>query len=147
MNLFDILPAKWAAVAVGVVAGSMAIVTITGQKTGFGKAAWSAAGIAPVLCIIAGAMLPPGTSLEIAAMAGGMAALGGTAVIMKLAEMAPRLFGAAMMGVANSYIEMEGRKTTRLREDGTPEADAELDDITRRLDEPNRQQPDDPDGG
>ena len=125
------VPYKWWAVIVGIALGSMALITITGPKEGFAKSVFTAAGIAPFLCLLTGALLPRDTPLELAALLGGVVALGGTAIIMRLTRMSPVLFGAAFEAVAKTYLLMRAGEVTRLREDGTPMLPNE--DLERRV--------------
>lgn len=79
----DIPPRLYAA-AIGVLVGSIALITIRGQTDGYGKSTLVAAGIAPMLCIVAGALMPDGTSLQMAALIGGLTAMGGTNLLVRL---------------------------------------------------------------
>lgn len=109
------MPAKWYATIAGVFFGSIALITINGEKDGYGKSAITAIGLSPILSIIAGAMLPKNTPIELAALAGGIAALGGTALVLGVAKRAPGIFEAALTGAANAYLN---------KIDNTPDDDA-----------------------
>ncbi|NVD43490.1 hypothetical protein [Qipengyuania atrilutea] len=136
------VPVRWWAVMVGIAFGSMALITINGPKEGYGKAVFTAAGIAPLLCVVAGAMLPSETSLEIAALIGGLTALGGTALVLALAKRMPVIVSAAIGAAARSYLEVEtkdnGKQSiTRIDEKGLPEPDKRLDALAHKLDGEN----------
>ena len=120
MTWWKDIPPRWWAVMVGVAFGSLALITITGAKEGYSKSVLSAVGIAPFLCMFAGAMLPNDTSLEMAALVGGIAALGGTTLILSLSKRAPVIFGAAAEAAAKSFLELREGETTRIKPDGTP---------------------------
>lgn len=133
------VPAKWWAVLVGVAFGSVALITINGAREGYGRAALTAVGIAPLLCLLAGALLPSGTSLEIAALVGGVTALGGTALVLTLAKKAPTIIGAAVGAAARSYLEIEpqpdGKRVTRRRVNGVPDDPSpELEALAKKFD-------------
>ncbi len=139
MNLLREVPARWWAVMVGVAFGSMALITTTGNKDGFGKATMTAAGIAPLLCVVAGALLPAGTSLEVAALIGGFTALGGTALVLGLAKRAPLIIGAAVQAAAESYLDVNKDGATRIRRDGTPaEPDPQAEALIEEIDKQER---------
>ncbi|MBB3034067.1 hypothetical protein [Alteriqipengyuania lutimaris] len=143
MSLLREIPPKWWAVLVGVAFGSLALIALDGPRKGYGKSVMVGAMTAPLLCLFAGALLPSGTSLELAALIGGMTALGGTALILTVARMVPSIASAALTGIARSYLEItptppgEPPKVTRVRQDGTPEEpDSELEELARQLDDP-----------
>lgn len=147
MSLLRDIPPKWWAVLVGVTFGSLALIALDGPTKGYGKSILVGAMTAPLLCLFAGALLPDDTSLEMAALIGGMTALGGTALILSLARMVPSIATAALTGIAKSYLDItptppgEPHHVTRRRQDGTPEdANEELEKLARKLDDP-------PDGG
>ena len=136
------IPPRWWAVLVGVAFGSLALISIDGPNKGYGKAVIAGLITAPVLALIAGAMLPPDTSVEIAALVGGIAALGGTGVIMSVARMAPSIVTGGLTGIATSYLHISGTKrpeepdVMRYRIDATPaEPDPDLDALAHKLDE------------
>lgn len=136
------IPPRWWAVLVGVAFGSLALVSIDGPNKGYAKAVIAGLMTAPVLALIAGAMLPRDTSVEIAALVGGIAALGGTGVIMSVARMAPSIITGGLAGVANSYLLITGTKQPeepdvfRYRIDATPaEPDPELEKLAHEFDE------------
>lgn len=130
------IPHLWWAVVVGVFFGSIALISIEGPKKGYGKAIVAGIMTAPLLALIAGGLLPKGTSLEIAALTGGVVALGGSAVILSVARFAPTMVTAGLTGVAKSFLLISDGEKTRIREDGTPMSpDAEAEDLARKLDE------------
>lgn len=136
------VPLRWWAVLIGIAFGSLALVALDGPKKGYGRVTVMSILCAPLLAVVSGAMLPPGTTLEIAALVGGVTALGGIAVIAAIAKMAPGLVTAGLTGIARSYLQIEPTppgehpKVTRLREDGTPaEPDEELERLARKIGE------------
>lgn len=130
------VPHLWWAVCVGVFFGSVALVSIEGPKKGYARAIIAGILTAPLLALVAGGMLPKGTSLEMAALIGGVVALGGSAVIMAVARLAPSLVTAGLTGVARSFLHIQDGEQTRLREDGTPLApDDKAEELARRLDD------------
>ena len=142
MNWLREIPPRWWAVLVGVAFGSMALIALDGPTKGYGKSVMVGSMTAPLLCLFAGALLPTDTSLEVAALIGGMTALGGTALILTVARMVPTIATAALTGIAKSYLEITPTKpgsppkVTRVRKDGTPEdANTELDALACKLDE------------
>ncbi|QQN73964.1 hypothetical protein [Croceicoccus sp. YJ47] len=138
MPIYRDIPPKWWAIVLGVFFGSMALITINGAREGYGKAVLTAAGIAPLLCLVAGALLPTGTSLEMAALVGGVTALGGTALVLGLAKKAPLILGAAVEAAARSYLTVDKGETTRIRDDQTPAApNPELEQMARKIDDDN----------
>ena len=135
------VPPKWWAVMVGVSFGALALVYIDGPKKGWGRAVIGAFMTSPLLALIAGGLLPEDTSLEIAALIGGVVALGGTALLLAIGKMIPPLVTAGLTGMAQSYLHIsaprEDGKTevTRIRTDGTPkEPDPEAEELARRID-------------
>lgn len=142
MNLLREIPAKWWAVLLGVAFGSLALIAMDGPKKGYGRTIVTACLTAPLLSVLAGAMLPSDTSLEIAALIGGVTTLGGMAVIVAVSRLAPSLVTAGLTGIARTYLEInptpQGKpdEVTRRREDGTPEnPEPTLDELARRFDE------------
>ncbi|WP_370180232.1 hypothetical protein [Alteriqipengyuania sp.] len=136
------IPPKWWAVVVGIAFGSLALTMLDGPKKGYLRTVVTAAGCAPLLCLFAGALLPDDTSLEIAALVGGVTALGGTALILHVQRVAPSLVTAGLIGIAESYLKITPRsgdeppEITRLRRDGTPEEpDPEAERLAQELDE------------
>lgn len=142
------VPSRWWAVLVGVAFGSLALIALDGPTKGYAKSVVVGAMTAPLLCIMAGALLPDETSLEVAALIGGLTALGGTALILTVARMVPSIATAALTGIAKSYLDIspgspgQPSQVTRRREDGTPEdPDPELEELARKLDEtPDRKE-------
>lgn len=139
MNFLRDIPIKWWAVIVGITFGSVALITINGAKEGYGRAAITAAGIAPLLCLVAGALLPKETPLEMAALVGGITALGGTALVLNLAKHAPLILGSAAEAAAKSFLDLRDDTATRIRQDGTPaESDPQADALIEKIDEQDR---------
>ena len=130
------IPHLWWAVCVGVFFGSVALISLEGPKKGYGKAAITGLMTAPLLALIAGGLLPKGTSLEVAALIGGVVALGGTAVILSVSRFAPTMVTAGLTGVAKSFLHISDSETTRIREDGTPLLpDPKAEQLAKELDD------------
>ena len=133
---FAKIPHLWWAVVVGVFFGSVALISIEGPKKGYGKAIVAGLLTAPLLALIAGGLLPKDTTLEIAALIGGVVALGGSAVIMSVARFGPSMVTAGLTGVAKSFLHISDSEATRIREDGTPlTPDPEAEKLAKKLDE------------
>lgn len=140
------VPARWWAVLVGVLFGSLALISIDGPRKGYGKAVFAAMLTGPLLALIAGALLPKGASLEMAALIGGVVAVSGTSVILTVARVVPPLVSAALTGAAQTYIKIspsppgQPPDVERLNPDGTPALpNPELDRLVRKLDEDESQ--------
>lgn len=129
------IPPRWWAVLVGVLFGSVALIGIDGPKKGYSKAVIGGLLSAPFLALLAGALLPDGTSLEIAALIGGVVSVGGTGVIVTVGRYAPSLATAALTGVAESYLHINRGEATRLNRDGTPMTpDPEAEQLIEKID-------------
>lgn len=129
------VPHLWWAVVVGVFFGSVALISIEGPKKGYGKAIVTGLLTAPLLALVAGGLLPKDTSLEMAALIGGVVALGGSAVIVSVARFAPGMVTAGLTGVARSFLLISETERLRLRDDGTPLApDPEAEELLHKLD-------------
>ncbi len=121
------VPTKWWAVFVGVLFGSLALISIDGPRKGYTKAVWAAALTGPLLSVIAGALLPKGASLEMAALIGGVVAVSGTSVILAVSRAVPPIVSAALTGAAQSYLKInptppgEPPEANRYNIDGTPD--------------------------
>lgn len=141
MRLLQEVPARWWAVLVGVLFGSLALISIDGPRKGYSKAVWAAALTGPLLSVIAGALLPKGASLEMAALVGGVVAVSGTSVILAVTRAVPPIVAAALTGAAQSYLKInptppgEPDELERLNPDGTPALpDPEAERLLRELD-------------
>ena len=130
------IPPKWWAVMIGVVFGSIALIAMDGPRKGYGKTVLGAILTAPLLALIAGGLLPRDTSLEIAAVVGGVVAVGGMGVVLAVARFAPAMVSAGLSGMATSYLKISAGETTRIHPDGTPTSpDPEADKLVRQFDE------------
>lgn len=159
MQILKEVPPRWWAILVGVIFGSLALVAMNGPSKGYGKTIVAAVLTAPLLSLIAGAMLREDTSLEMAAVVGGIVSVGGMGVIIAVAKMAPTLVTAALSGAARSYLEIipteEGKhpKVKRIDTISFPEEhkklpnrNPELDDLIKKIDRIDNKQKGENDG-
>lgn len=141
MSLWREVPMRWWAVIVGVLFGSLALISIDGPRKGYGKAIWAAALTGPLLSLIAGALLPKEATLELAALIGGVVAVSGTSVILAVTRAVPPMVSAAITGAAQSYLKIdptppgEPPEVKRFNSDNTPNFPMEGEDrLLRELD-------------
>lgn len=142
MTFWRDIPARWWAVLIGIAFGSMALVAMNGPTKGYARSIVAAILTAPLLSLVAGSLIDEDSSLEFAALIGGIVAVGGMGVVLTIARMAPSLVTAGLTGMAKTYLHIsasdDGKpgEVERLRRDHTPDvANPELDELARRFDD------------